>query len=333
MRMYPSKSIVSVCLSAVLAAILHSCSLSKDAPVDFFSYLFSIDVNTSSHGASFSSGNNPYKAFIYNDDENALLDCHQDAIPKNGFLQLSSTSGRKKAVVVQGFDTDGLGYSSIASYSSMCEVCSSIFDEKLSSRDGAGAVMCGECSFEAGPQRRYNLTLTPLLCRVHLESLEVDFSGRPYRDKKLEDIKVYLTNVRALCPLVDCDHRGAQEILNYAGWDASLPSRMKNIGLIRSDEPHDGLDLYCYPHEAGSIGELGNPPTRLVIEGRIDGNTVYYPITIADGVMKRGVCYSYRIVITRSGGPDPDSPVETETVNFEYEILPWSEKENRYEEY
>lgn len=338
----------SICFAAVLAAILHSCTLSKDEPGDFFfSCYSSITVNTPPHGASFFSNDDPCRVFIYNDDGNALLDCYQDASLNGSALQVSSTSGRKKAVVVHGFNTGRLEYTDFASYEGLCGVCSSIFDEKVGSGDGdgdgdagtgidekeQGIVRCGMCSFEAGPKKNYALELSPLLCRVRLESLEVDFSGRPYRDKKLENMKVYLTNVRALCPLVDSDVLSPQEILNYAGWDETLPSRMKNVSLIRSETVHNGLDLYCYPHNAGPEGQLGAPPTRLVIEGVLDGHTVYYPITIADGVMERGKCYSYRIVLTRSGGPDPDSPVETGTVSFQCKVKPWTEKENRYEEY
>lgn len=327
MRMYLHSTLSSY-LTAALAVILHSCTLSKDEPEDFFSCYSSLSVITPPHGASFFSNGDPCRVFIYNDEQNALLDCYQDAEWNGRSLQVSSTSGRKKAVAIHGFDTERLTFHDFGSYEGLCDVCSSIFDENPDH-----AVVTGVCNFEAGPQKKNTLEFSPLLCRVHLESLEVDFSGRPYRDKKLENMKIYLTNVRALCPLVQSETMAPQEILNYAGWDEMLPARMNNVALLRSETVYDGLDLYCYPHTAGCEGQLGAPPTRLVIEGVLDGHTVYYPITIADGVMERGKCYSYRIVLTRSGGPDPDSPVETETVRFDCSVKPWTEKENRYEEY
>ena len=68
---------------------------------------------------------------------------------------------------------------------------------------------------------------------------------------------------------------------------------------------------------------------RLVIEGKIDGTTYYWPLT-AGGEMgiERNMTYNYNILIRRKGTTDPDTPVEPKDIDIELNIKTWTEKEN-----
>ena len=77
------------------------------------------------------------------------------------------------------------------------------------------------------------------------------------------------------------------------------------------------VDLYCYPNDSDD-DMMGSPPTRMVVQGDIDGATYYYPVDInREGFgytsgphgLSRNVKYSYSLLITRKGSTDPDTPV------------------------
>ena len=75
----------------------------------------------------------------------------------------------------------------------------------------------------------------------------------------------------------------------------------------------------------------GTPFTRLVIEGKIQGETFYWPLDInkEDGGygIGRNERYIYDITITRKGTKDPDSPVRKEDIDINFNVEKWNEKE------
>ena len=79
----------------------------------------------------------------------------------------------------------------------------------------------------------------------------------------------------------------------------------------------------------------GTPFTRLVIEGKIRGETFWWPIEInrEDGTQVPGIhrnCrYVFDIVITRKGNKDPDTAIGKETADIRMETRPWNEKEEQ----
>ena len=78
----------------------------------------------------------------------------------------------------------------------------------------------------------------------------------------------------------------------------------------------------CYPHR-------GSNNTRLVIEGKIGGNTYYWPIEVCpeDGI-NRNSRYSFDITIRRKGTTDPDCLIEEAAADIDLEIKRWIEKED-----
>jgi hypothetical protein len=88
-----------------------------------------------------------------------------------------------------------------------------------------------------------------------------------------------------------------------------------------------GISLLCYPNPA--IEESpGSPHTRLVIEGVIDSQVYYWPVTINKGKgIGRGEHYIFDILIRRKGVADPDTPIDDAGVNIRLRIKPWTEKE------
>ena len=264
--------------------------------------------------------------FVY-DAKTGLLDAWQKVAPGGGRAQIRSTSGMRHAVVLSGFDTNTLTYDDILSYKSLINVVQDIAHE-----DPAHPVMSGECTFNAGKGSVFGVELTPLLCRVRLDKLEVDFTGRPYAREELTDIKVYLINVSGRCGILDKEASPPTEIVNCGRYDPALTSLMAHPELLGGTFGTQGSTMYCYPCR-GEEGVAGRPVTRLVVEGKIRGNTYYYPIDIAGGTVERGISYNYSLRITRTGGTDPDSPLKSGTVDIHLETDDWNENEDQLEEY
>jgi hypothetical protein len=91
------------------------------------------------------------------------------------------------------------------------------------------------------------------------------------------------------------------------------------------------IKLWCYPSNAYEAS-IGTPFSRLVIEGKISGQTYYWPVNInrtEDGNgIDRNRQYIYDIKITRKGSTDPDIPVEAEDIEITFKTAIWEEKEN-----
>ena len=101
----------------------------------------------------------------------------------------------------------------------------------------------------------------------------------------------------------------------------------KEIG-INTIKP--AITLRCYPNEIEEESP-GGSFTRIVIEGKVDGKTYYWPINInrnnnGTGV-NRNSRYIYDIRIRRLGSEDPDFAIEPEDADIKLEIEEWEEKE------
>ena len=265
--------------------------------------------------------------FVFDDDELRRLDsyCSFDR-PESPYLNVNSSAGDKLVVIL----ANCLGHSFTAdefrSYDSLGEVVWLLEDE-----DPARPVMSGECQISAGAAGYTPLQLTPLLADICLDHLKVDFSGRGYRSRTLENCRVFLTNLSGSCEVLRRDGFRITELENAGAQDPAYISRMKHPEMVsRSVTPGywAPVDLHCYPNDSADDGP-GSPHTRMVVQGDIDGETYYYPIDInQDGFgyasgphgISRNVKYSYGLLITRKGSTDPDTPVGPEQVVGEASI-------------
>ena len=182
-----------------------------------------------------------------------------------------------------------------------------------------------------------------------LRSVSCDFSGKPYAGEQITDARVYLTNLNATCSLMPGEKETIERIINHKGLiqedikalkDSTLV--VKHIGDFGQVCIHPSASLMCYPNTSREES-LGTPMTRLVIEGKIQGETWYWPLDInrngADGVgaddsggvtdygVGRNCRYVFDVTITGKGTKDPDRPVTREMAETIFKIEQWNEKE------
>jgi hypothetical protein len=104
---------------------------------------------------------------------------------------------------------------------------------------------------------------------------------------------------------------------------------MQKLGIsIGNTTEQIQRSLYCYVNEPMEES-IGSPITKLVIEGKIRGDTYYYPIKInpQGGGIARGCRYNFDIVLTRAGVTDPDGELEEGDIEIIMEVEKWKEKE------
>lgn len=315
-------SIISLLLVAVLPDAAVSCR-PEEAPEHNSNLACSIPIHITRSG-SFSLPYRGMDAFVYFADSTGRLDsyAHYDADECADFLQLNSTSGRRRAVVVANCPEGRIYYADILTYEGLKTVMCDLVDE-----DPSSPVMSGEMEFPTGPGKVRDMVLSPLMAKVKVRSLTVDFSGRPYRDAVLEHSRAYLVNVNGLCPLVPGDRITQGTIYNQGAFDRHGCAGLAFPEMLYCDDV-TGHPMYCYPCTSVEEGALGRSPTRLVIEGSIRGETYYYPINIGEDGVGRGCSYTYDITVTRTGTTDPDIPATAEMVTVELCMDEWEEYDN-----
>ena len=254
--------------------------------------------------------------FVFNDDEIRRLDSYCSvSTPQTAYIQVNSSAGDKLVVVLANCSDRSFTYDEFKTYSALESVIWRLKDE-----DPTRPVMSGECQISAGAEGYTPVKLTPLLANVCLDFLKCDFTGRGYRSRTLENCSVFLTNLSGSSEILRQDGFRVSELENAGRLDPGYLASMKHPEMImRPVTPGQWspVDLYCYPNDSAD-DMMGSPPTRMVVQGDIDGTTYYYPVDInREGFgytsgprgLSRNVKYSYSLLITRKGSTDPDTPV------------------------
>jgi hypothetical protein len=182
-----------------------------------------------------------------------------------------------------------------------------------------------------------SFTIRRLVARIKVNSIKTAFAGGPYEGMPLTDLKAYLINVQA-----------SKFIYNGAGDNFSILNNGKYIeedsrgcamqgliaDVISAPVYDDGYSVphYFYCYENALESETGgNKFTRIVLEGKLDGTTYYYPIPIKG--ISRNSCYSIDVTIKRPGSLDPNKDVEKGTLLATMTVLDWDVIDNNNVEF
>jgi len=270
-----------------------------------------------------------FDILTFEDDRLRRLDSYQrveDIMDNRAYI--SSTGGKKIFFFCSDSQRNRYSWTGIASYSSLGKLFCDIENENPHS-----PVITGECRAYAGES--CNITLHPLLSSITLKAICCDFSGTPYAQSTIRDVKVYLTNVSATCPIIQPEALSPSRIINTGMLNRYDMARFKHPEIISRHVTKElgretiwpEIQLMCYPNP-----KTDNPadlPTRLVVEGKINSETYYWPIEI--GEKGKGVSwnshYIYDIFIRRKGVSDPDISVTPQQMEINMNVKPWKEIE------
>ena len=266
--------------------------------------------------------------FAFENDRMKRLDSYQrvEDFTSNRVV-ISSTAGEKTFFLCADGQRNRYEWGDISSYYSLEDICCELEHETHERR-----VLTGEFTTTAGDMRATAL-LKPLTCEITVKAICCDFSGTPYAGSVIQNARAYITNVNASCPLLYTENSHAARIINMGMLNQAELKQFKSKDIIMQDiAPEIGrTTIYpdacflCYPNTPEDESP-GSPFTRLVIEGKIDSHTCYWPITVnaPEGVI-RGCRYVYDIFIRRKGVTDPDIPIDPTSMEIKMNIRKWND--------
>lgn len=273
--------------------------------------------------------------FFFNDDRIGLLDSYQRINVYNaGDIRAYCRSGAKRIVIVANYRHDTL-WSRVYSLSGMEKVVSDIKDEIIKY-----PVMTGTAIIRTDKKQEYKIVLSPLLCKITIRSLKCDFRHKEYKNKSLNDVKIYLLNINENYPAFSVQVPVPSSYINMQKRDFGIMEKMQDTDLIYKeiDYPigNKGLErpvnLYCYPNLSGKNNPL-TPKTLVVIEGKIDDTVYYYPFEItfpsnsfADISNSN---FIYDITITQLGATSAENPVHPVEKGLDISFENWKEEETK----
>ena len=252
--------------------------------------------------------------FVFEDDGIGALDAYTRSYAYSpSVVEVHSAGGDKRVVAVANASFTDRFVTSIRSYGDLRRAVVCLTDDHPSF-----PVMSGEARFTAGTGRTCDLTLEPVMSVVELRKLCFRSS-----EGALTDVKVYLTGVGNRAELLRETAFLPSETLNNGALSETDLGRLAYSGMVyrylgSGHAEGDGTvygtaSLYCYPNEAEEES-VGSPYTRLVIEGKLNGKTCYYPIPVnrdlygedGSGGVGRNCRYVYDLTLTRAGTESPD---------------------------
>ena len=271
--------------------------------------------------------------FVFNSDSLGRLDCYQKLEDiAEGEILIGSTSGKKKIYICCNLCMNEEEAMNISTVRDLEKCCCMLEDVRRES-----PVMIGSLETDTGAGICGSLTLKPMVSTIVLNSICCRFNGTSYEGETITDAKAYLTNVNAECNLSE----SAQSVRRFVNMGMLNPDDMagfkepdlivQNIeGEIGESKLLTDIALMCF-HNYCEEESPGSPFTRLVIEGRIQGETYYWPITVnrtAEGNgIRNNTRHVFDLTIRRKGSLTPDEDIFIDNSETILEIEQWKEKE------
>lgn len=269
--------------------------------------------------------------FTFDDDSLGRLDSYQriENIQDEEVL-VSSRGGRKRIYVCGNLELPDKEAARISTASDLEKLSCSLEDIRREF-----PLMLGMTISETGASINPTVSLKPMTSEIVLNSLRCDFGGMAYEGERITDCKVYLINVNAQCHLYDST-TNARRMINIGMLNMNEVRQFTEPDIIYNEIKgeidgnwrREKICLMCFQNFCEEESP-GSPFTRMVIEGKIQGQTYYWPITINRTDNGEGVRNNTRhvidLTIRRKGGLDPDEELTIEDCAIMMEMKEWEE--------
>lgn len=279
---------------------------------------------------------NSLDVFAFNDDPLMRLDSYMRLEESDlNEVEMVTQSGSKMMFICANSRKDRYYWTGVDSYHSLKDIHVEIEEESQ-----IYPVLTGECSIEAGSGKACTVNLSPLYAEIVLNSIRCDFTGKAYEGECIRDPQTYLINVNASSSLSASTAKNPQRYINQGFLNQDdlrmftepeiIHRKLKED--ISSKASHPEIRFLCYPNTAHEDG-IGTPYTRLVIEGTLNGERLYWSVNVnrppdGNGGIERNCRYTYDILIRNKGSDNPDIPVKEGDVTIKMETASWKEKKD-----
>ena len=262
--------------------------------------------------------------FFFDDTPPGALDSYTRCeVGQDGLIDGACRNGRKTAVVIVNNPEDDYSWSDICSLEA---IKSMEFNLLRDNPQFPSAI--GSAKITPGGKSCIRIDTRPVMCRIKLNSLCCDFHGKEYEGEHLSSLRIYLTNIRTSYSV---SGGGGGSWMNLGGLDGITAGDPSAGGMFLRDLPvpcgdttmFPETELFCYPNPSGNDSSFAEPQTRLVIEGYLQGEKYYYPISL--GKLEAGDYIKLDVTITSKGTSDPDTPASSAMVRLTFPIRGWDE--------
>lgn len=248
-------------------------------------------------------------------------------------IYLASTAGDKQVFACANSQYESGDWMKVHSVSGLYD-----FTYELESEKRDHPVMSGQASVSAGIDSCAVISLKRLTSEIMLNSINCDFRGKPYEGEKIMDGRIYLINVNTQGRIFNDSDKNPSKLANVGILNESDIFKFSEPALIMQDLPSEigeerlfpDIHLCCCPNHGTEEG-FGSPYTRLVIEGKVQGETYYWAETINRDGDENGITgsgkYVYNLTIRRKGSRDPDCPASITDTEFTFSEKEWEEQE------
>lgn len=271
--------------------------------------------------------------FTFNADSLGHLDAYQRVQNiNNGKLIISSTGGPKKIFI---YGNANLNKEDLLNIKTMNDLQKAFC--RLEDIRREHPFMIGIADIRTGGMINHIINLKPMISEIILRSVCCDFSGTSYEGAHISDAKVYLTNVNAQCSLADTSIT-VQRFINMGMLNTSDIGRFAEPDIIlqtldrdiRGERIRTDICLICFQN-CCKDESMGSPFTRIVLEGKIQGETYYWPLSINRTEQGKGISDNTRhvfdLTIRRKGCQDPDEEIFIDDSYILMDVAQWQEKE------
>lgn len=305
---------------------LAACNNEIDVPVHSeWEDMHSIKVSLPESRTKVSEKNNPgvpdavnsLQVFLF--DENGKLE--DSDMQEASSIVLSCKSGSKKVVAL----VNAPELSGITSYDQLTATASLLSDNSIDSM-----VMEGEKEVDITTTTSITVPVSRLAAKVVLRQVINSFQLLTHQSMTFSVTGVYLINIAGeKTYLTDCSpslwHNKRMLDLDedpapdFTYEQLSSPVTIPYSGTWTADKY-----FYCYPNHTStdsSDESWSARYTRLVIEATLDGETMYYPISLSE--VDQNTAYEISLKITRPGSTSPDIPVSGLAAEFDVDVQDW----------
>jgi len=315
--------IKTIC-TALAALILAACNSEiVEDHSDYDEYWYDLTVGLPDSRTKVSEKNSPGTPNAVNTLQVLVFDdggkLEASSIQETETAVLTCKAGAKKVVTL----VNAPELENVTSYSQIKTSTSYLDDNTLDSM-----VMEGETDINLEATTSITVPVSRLAAKIVLRQVTNSFTFKSEQNKEFKVLKVYLLNaVGEKAYLAD---------VNPTVWHNKMLLDTDDAPYFTYEElsnpvtiPYNGTwtadkYFYCYPNHSQTDSNeetWSERYTRLVIEATLDGELMYYPVSIP--FIQQNSIYEVSLKITRPGSTSPDKPVTGVAAEFKVDVQDW----------
>lgn len=319
--------IKTIC-TALAALILAACNSEiVEDHSDYDEYWYDLTVGLPDSRTKVSEKNSPgtpnavntLQVFVFDDAGN--LEAHE--IAESESIVLSCRAGLKKVVTL----VNAPELTDVRTYTQLAETRSLLTDNTIDSM-----VMVGEKDIELSATSSITVPVSRLASKIVLRQVVNNFKFKSDQEAAFTITGIFLLNV--------VGEKGYLSESQPELWYNRMELDTEEAPAFTYEQlsnnitiPYNGTYTadkyyYCYPNTTKSDSSGKNWSeryTRLVVEATLDGEVMYYPVSLPEVLPNSA--YEISLKVTRHGSPDPDVPVSGVAAEFTIDVQDWIQRD------